>query len=72
MAASFEIYNRADALCTAFMAMRPDLPPKALDEWLLIHESKLTPDEYTAGWAVLALHPDGASFDQISANLEDL
>lgn len=61
-----EYYDRADTLCLAFMAMRPELTAKSFDEWLLAHDSKLTDHEKVAGWSILALHPDGASFDHVS------
>lgn len=51
-------YARADALCAAFMAMRPDLPALSLDEWLVEHRGVLTPLEIIAGEAILKLHPD--------------
>lgn len=66
-----EHYRRADALCQAMMALRPDLPSRSLDEWLLCHDSKLTEHEKAAAWSILALHPDGASFDPNSSGLED-
>lgn len=61
-----DYYDRADTLCRAFMALRPDLPEKSLDEWLLVHDGQLSDEEKTAGWSILALHPDGASFDHVS------
>lgn len=71
MPKDYEHYQRADALCAALMAMRPDLPQKSLDEWLLCHDGHLSDAEKAAGWSIMALHPDGASFDQGSAGFED-
>jgi hypothetical protein len=52
-------YTRADALCRAMMAMRPDLAQNmSFDEWIAVNELKLTRAERVAADAVLALHPD--------------
>ena len=51
---------RADALCAAMMAMRPDLAPMSLDEWILEHREPLSDSEIAAARSILALHPDNA------------
>ena len=63
MSRTSDYYDRADTLCCAFMALRPDLLEKSLDEWLLVYDSQLSDEEKAAGWSILALHPDCATFD---------
>lgn len=49
---------RADALARSVMALRPDLAPLSLDEWIQEHREALSPEELRAASACLLVHPD--------------
>ena len=51
---------RLDALATAMMATRPDLPAASLDEWLMANNASLSAAEANCADAILAL------FDQMA------
>lgn len=48
-----EIDSRLDAIAVAFMASRPDLPSKSLDDWLAHHHDRLSSDERRAAVCLL-------------------
>ncbi|MDH2328311.1 hypothetical protein QCN27_15705 [Cereibacter sp. SYSU M97828] len=48
-----EIDSRLDAIAVAFMATRPDLASKSLDDWLAEHHDRLSNDERRAALCLL-------------------
>jgi hypothetical protein len=59
MTATTEQYERADELCRAAMAIRPDLPQnQSLDDWAYERGHKLTVRERAVIDAAMLYHPD--------------
>jgi hypothetical protein len=52
-----QAYEQADELCRVVMALRPDLEPMSLDDWIAEHAEKLTEAELRLANAALAYHP---------------